>query len=147
MLLQQNEKIKLFFMSGSVPTDTLLQFFILLVAVSVPKGFLFHIFLECFGKVNACLISKTDQYPQNVSHFITQILVLVAFLFRLLSVPARNDPGNFTNLLCEHGHVCELVEIPYSCRFDPLINFLLGILNSHILVIALSTKIKVQDGK
>ena len=48
----------------------LLQFLIVLMAVTVALGFLFEVFLEGFGEVNARLIGEADDYKKHIGQFI-----------------------------------------------------------------------------
>ena len=51
----------------------LLKFWILLVSERITLRLLLHILAKCFSQIYTRLISKTHQYPQDISHLIGKI--------------------------------------------------------------------------
>ena len=39
--------------------------------------FLFEILAKCVRKVDACLVRKTNQHPENVGEFVAEIMVRI----------------------------------------------------------------------
>src|SRR5688572_6760016 len=55
----------------------------------------------------------------------------VRFLFRLFSIPSRNDSRNFTDFFSKDRHIRQFIEISDAGCLYPLINLLLGFFNRH----------------
>ena len=62
-----------------------LQFRVILMSFSIPLGLLVDAFLELFGKIDTRLVSQTDENPENVCHFFSEVR-LFALLEALVAV-------------------------------------------------------------
>ena len=93
----------------------------------VAKGFLFQVAQKGLGKIHPGLVGYTDEDKQNIGQLIGELEVLFPALEALVSIGAREDPGNLANLLHQLGEIGQLGEIPYTDLLDPAVNAGLGI--------------------
>ena len=92
------------------------------MAVGVAPGFLFDVGLKGLRQVDACLIGKGGEDPQDVGHLVGEVGLAVRFLFALVAVPARHDAGKFAHFFGEDGHVGQLTEIADANGGDPFVH-------------------------
>ena len=83
-----------------------------------------------FGEVHAGLVGKADEHPEDVRHFLGEVVAL-AGLEGLLAVFACHDAGKLADFLHEDGGVGEFIEVAHADGLDPGIDALLQFLEFH----------------
>ena len=111
----------------------LLQFRVVLMSFSIPLGLLVDAFLELFGKIDTRLVSQTNENPENVSHFLSQIR-LFALLEALVAVCSGDDTSQFSYFFRETSHIGKFAEIAHAIFLDPLIYCFLCFFYRHFLI-------------
>ena len=84
------------------------------------------------------LVGQTDEYPQHVGHFFSEI-GFFAWFEALVAVLSCNDSSQFSYLLCEASHVGEFTEIAHTVFLDPLVYSQLCFFDGHNVVRAISS--------
>lgn len=74
-------------------------------------------------QIGAGLIGEAEQHEEYIRELLAEVLRSIALFLALLTVTPRHDPGHLADLLGEHGHVGELVEVAHTDALDPAVHF------------------------